>query len=237
MIYPLWRIPVEEVCMLDAQALSAVFAEVLPGALIDEFAETLGVVERERKVDIRCLVRALVLAAGTPSGGLQADALRAYGIMNVASISRAAFYKRFNAALAGLMSGLAAHVLGVAGKQDVDLPGFLGGVVDWWIVDSETVKLPNALKEEFPGTGDYAAIKVHKTFSVGTSCPIAFHFSPAREHDSLHLEINEHWAGHGLLADLGYASLARLQACKKHGVEPVSRIESSVSHDLACKVV
>jgi hypothetical protein len=56
--------------------------------------------------------------------------------------------------------------------------------------------------EEFPGTGGYAAIKVHKVLSVGCGAPVQYHFSPARAHDSRHLPINASWRGYGLLADL-----------------------------------
>jgi putative transposase len=91
-------------------------------------------------------------------------------------------------------------------------------VKDWSIVDSTTVTVRDALREEFPGTGDYAAIKVHKVLSVGCGAPVRDHFSPAGEHDSRHLESDASWQGCGLLADLAYASLARLRACDAHHV-------------------
>jgi putative transposase len=109
----------------------------------------------------------------------------------------------------------------------VALPALMCGVTDWRIVDSETVKMRVALASELPGCGKYAAIKVHKTLSVGTGCPLRYHFSPGKEHDSKHLEITEAWRGYGLLADLGYASLARLRACMEHGVAFVIRLKEN----------
>jgi DDE family transposase len=100
-------------------------------------------------------------------------------------------------------------------------------VQDWYIVDATTVTVRDALREEFPGTGDYAAIKVHKVLSVGCGAPVRYHVSPAREHDSRHLQIDESWRGYGLLADLAYASLARLQACEAHGVRFVIRLKEN----------
>lgn len=213
--------------MLTTGDLRQVFGEVLPAALIDEFAVEFGVVERERKIDIRAFVRSLVIGAGTPDGGLQADALRAYLDMNVSEISRAAFYRRFDERLEKLMEALARHAMLYAAGLEVDLPGILGGVTDWYIVDSETIKLRRAVKDLLPGCGDYAAIKVHKTLSLGTGVPLRYHFSPAKEHDSKHLTIDESWRGFGLLADLGYASLARLAACLKHGVKFVIRLKEN----------
>lgn len=85
----------------------------------------------------------------------------------------------------------------------------------------------DALREEFPGTGDYAAVKVHKILSVGCGAPVHDHFSPAREHDSRHLTIDESWRGCGLLADLADASLARLRAGNDHGVRVVIRLKDT----------
>lgn len=227
MIYFLREMPGEVEGMLTTDDLRQVFGELLPETLIDEFAVEFGVVERERKIDIRAFVRSLVIGAGTPDGGLQADALRAYLDMNVPDISRAAFYKRFDEALEKLMDALARHAMAYAASLEVDLPGILGGVTDWHIVDSETIKLRKALKDLLPGCGDYAAIKVHKTLSLGSGVPLRYHFSPAKEHDSKHLTIDESWRGYGLLADLGYASLARLSACLKHGVTFVIRLKEN----------
>jgi putative transposase len=213
--------------MLTSETLRTMFHEVLPGDEIAAWAVELGVVERERKLDIGCFVRALVLAGGTPGAGLQADALHAYLDMHVPDISRAAFYKRFDAGLEALMQRLSARAMAYAATLKIDLPTLMGGMTDWLIVDSETVKLRGALADELPGCGKYAAIKVHKTLSVGTGCPLRYHFSPAKEHDSKHLEITEDWRGYGLLADLGYASLARLSACMKHGVAFVIRLKEN----------
>ncbi len=100
-------------------------------------------------------------------------------------------------------------------------------MTDWRIADSSTVRLRDdeALKAAYPGAGDYAAIKVHKIYSIGRTQIVDYHFSPAREHDSRHLVIDESWRGYGLLADLGYASIARLRDCEKQGVQFVIRLK------------
>jgi hypothetical protein len=123
------------------------------------------------------------------------------------------------------MEALALRTLAYARAQQVDLPGPLSGVKDWSIVDSTTIKVRDALREEFPGTSDYAALQVHKVLSVGCGAPVRYHFSPAREHDSPHLQIDESWRGYGLLADLAYASLAHLQACETYDVRFIIRLK------------
>ena len=95
------------------------------------------------------------------------------------------------------------------------------------LVDSTTIRVRDALHKEFPGTGEYAAIKVHKVLSVGCGAPVRYHLSPARDHDSPHLQIDDSWRGYGLLADLAYASLARLRACETYDVRFVIRLKDN----------
>jgi hypothetical protein len=204
-----------------------VFEAMLPQDVIDRLCQECGVIERQRKLNLGMLVRAMVISAGTPGGAYQADILRAYLEGEVPRVTRAAFYRWFDAPLEQCMAALAERALAYARAQEVDLPGVLSGVKDWYIVDSTTVRVRDALIEDFPGTGDYAALKVHKVLSVGCGAPVRYHFSPAREHDSRHLTIDESWRGCGLLADLGYASLARLRACEAHDVRFVLRLKDN----------
>jgi putative transposase len=204
-----------------------VFEQILPQDEIDRLCQQCGVVERQRKLNLGMLGRAMVISAGTPGGAYQADVLRSYLEFEVRHVTRAAFYRWFDEPLERFMEALAHRALAYARAQQVDLPGPRSGVQDWYIVDSTTVTVRHALREEFPGTGDYAAIKVHKVLSVGCGAPVRYHFSPAREHDSRHLQIDESWRGYGLLADLAYASLARLRACEGHGVCFVIRLKDN----------
>jgi hypothetical protein len=140
-------------------------------------------------------------------------------------VARSAFYRWCDVPLEQFMEALAQRALADARAQPVDLSGPLCSVQDWDLVDSTTVTVRDALREAFPGTGDAAAIKVHKVLSVGCGAPVHDHFSPAREHDSRHLEIDASWQGCGLRADLAYASLARLRACEAHHVCFVMRLK------------
>ena len=66
------------------------------------------------------------------------------------------------------MAAIRARALSYVADQKVDLPAKICREVrDWHIVDSTTVQLADELKGEYPGTGDYAALKVHKRYSVG----------------------------------------------------------------------
>lgn len=66
----------------------------------------MGVVKRQRKLDVASLVLSLIVTAGTPSGGWPADALKNYTKLNVARIARCSFYDWFDPAFEALMEKL-----------------------------------------------------------------------------------------------------------------------------------
>ena len=200
---------------------------LLPEDVMLQAIDAAGFQERERKLRALVFLRAMVLAAASSEGGRQASVFRLYVQAGAPRVARASFYDWFGPPLAKVMAQLSAHAMAYAAAQPVDLPGFLGCVRDWRIADSTTVTLNPALVEAYPGTGDYAALKVHKILSVGCGATVAYHLSPAREHDSKHLTIDESWRGYGLLADLGYASLARLRDCERCGVLFVIRLKEN----------
>ena len=198
---------------------------MLPDTVLGEVAVAAGFHQRDRKRDAVKFLRTMLVAAASPAGGRQADIMRHYFEMGAARVVRGSFYDWFGPPLEAAMAKLSEIVLTWARTQPVDLPGILAGVRDWRIVDSETVVLDKRLLAEYPSTGDHAALKVHKTLSVGTGTVVAYHLSPAREHDSPHLTLDESWRGMGLLVDLGYASVARLRECQTFGVAIVIRLK------------
>jgi len=182
--------------------------------------------KRQRLLNATQLVRAMVIAAATGYGGRQADVMRLYFESGSPRVARGGFYAWFGEELERAMSRVARLALDFGRAQPLDLPPLLRAHArDWHVVDSETVKLHDALKNPYPGTGDYAALKVHKRFSVGVGTLYDYSLSSAREHDARHLEIDETWRGLGLIVDLGYASLKLIQDCEKHDVRFVMRLK------------
>lgn len=208
---------------LTGEELRTIFEEVLPVDELRAFAEEFEVVQRQRKLDIAALVLLRIITAGTPSGGWHADALRTYGKLGAPKVVRSSFYDWFDPQFEKLMARLAERALAYCRIQELDFPDPLRTVLDWRVVNSESVKLSPALKEKFPSAGDYAAVKGHKVLSIGAGVPVAYHISPAREHDSQHLVIDESWRSYRLLCDKAYATFARIEACNQHGVSYVIR--------------
>jgi hypothetical protein len=108
-----------------------VFEAMLPQEEIDRLCQQLGVIERQRKLNLGMFVRAMVISAGTPGGADQADVLRSYWEFEVPPVARSAFYRWFNEPLAQFMAALAERALADARAPQVDLSGPLGGVTDW----------------------------------------------------------------------------------------------------------
>jgi hypothetical protein len=210
---------------MDGARLRDVLRTGLQPDQVMGLARELGVVERESVIEIVELVNSLVLVSRTPAGGRQADVLRAYAKTMGAQPVRGTFYARFNANLEKLLDRLLRNTLAVIQRDPVLLPAAIAGVKDWIIIDSETVKLHPSLKERYPGTGDYAAVKVHKAYSIGRHNMVDYEFWPARDHDSKRFHVTEAMRGYGLLMDLGYASHDRLRDCIRHGVSVVIKLK------------
>jgi hypothetical protein len=213
---------------MRSEDLEEIMFELLPEPILLRFAEKCRLQERERKMDAVRFLRSMVIAASTGYGGRQADVMRLYFESGADTVVRGGFYAWFGEPLENCMKEIADLAITCATKERKDLPGWLGDYVDdWHIYDSTTVTLNDGLIDVYRGTGDYAALKIHKRLSVGTGATIGYHLSPARDHDSIHLNIDESWRGLGLLADLGYASFQRLIDCEKYGVMFVIRLKEN----------
>jgi hypothetical protein len=214
---------------MDGTILRETFQGIITESIIEKYAEGLGVVVRCRKRDIVKLVNSLILSAGSDDSGVLAEAMKRYNTEVEAKkrVVRGGFYAWLDDEMADLMECMVESAMNYAASLPPFLPGILGGVEDWLIFDSETITLRDALADVYPGSGSAAAVKVHKELSVGRGCMTDYHLSPAREHDSPHLEIDERYWGCGLLFDLGYVSIVRIQECETHNVKFAHRLKDS----------
>jgi hypothetical protein len=108
-----------------------VFEAMLPPEAIDRLCEQLGVIERQRQVNLGIFVRAMVISAGTPGGAYQADVLRSYLEFEVPPVARSAVYPWCDESLERFMAALADRALAYARAQQVDVSGPRCGVTDW----------------------------------------------------------------------------------------------------------
>ena len=192
-----------------------------------DLARQYKLIERQRCMDLVALVLSLIFTGGTEECGRQYAVLRRYIENGAPEVVRGAFYAWFNEPLEMLLSELLRRAMQAASVLPKLLPGVLGTVSDWRIVDSTTIGLRPKLMEHWKGCWEYAALKIHKEWSVGLGNLVSYHLSPARESDCNHLTIDETRRGTGLLIDLGYVSHEKLRACETHGVSYVIRLKSN----------
>lgn len=210
---------------MTGEQLKSLMNEVFCPEDLEELAREYGVSVRERSMEIVKLVLSLVLAGGTHEAGRQYDALRMYIESGAPHVVRGSFYSWFTAPLERLLAELLRRALVAAHAVPKLLPGILSSVSDWRVVDSTTIKLDDKLINEWPGAGDYAALKIHKEWSVGVGNLVQYKLTPARSHDAPQLVIDKTRRGTGLLVDLGYASLKLLTDCEKFDVRYVIRLK------------
>jgi hypothetical protein len=121
--------------MLEGAAMTGedvrqVFEAMLPQQDIERLCAQFGVIERQRKLPLGMLVRAMLISAGPPGGADHADILRSYLACEVPKVARAACYRWFNAPLEHGMAAVADRALTYARAQQGDLSGILGVVKD-----------------------------------------------------------------------------------------------------------
>ena len=214
--------------LLTGADVSELFISVLPDEALSRFVEETRIRERDRKLEARKFLRATVFAAAAGSGRRQSKVMEFYFDSGARRVARGGFYAWFDERFEDTMNLVLEHGLEYVRRQPLDLPPVMARYArDWHIYDSSTIQLADRLKVEYPGTGDYAALKVHKRFSVGIGTMVDYHLSPAREHDGPHLVIDETWRGLGLLADLGYASLQLIADCATYEVRFIIRLKES----------
>lgn len=210
---------------MRGEDVRALFETVLPSNVIAESCRRLGATHRDRVIDPVLLVRSMVMAGGSTECGRLAGVLHDYTSRGGKIGARSAFYKRFNRGMLDVMEALSARAAAHIQAMPKHLPGLLAGPSDWRVVDATTVKLPDALKSSYPGCGDYAALKVHKEYSLGAENLIGYTITAAREHDAPQLVIDESRRGTGLLVDLGYVSHELFARCDAFDVRLVVRLK------------
>jgi hypothetical protein len=210
---------------LKAENLKEILYAFMDPSVIVSEAERLGVVQRERVLDPVLLLISLFLVGGTAEAARLASVLRTYVELGGKAVARSVGNRWFDKELLALVLRTKERGLAYAVGLPRHLPGVLAGRTDWIVFDSTTVKLDDRLIDTWQGTGEYAALKVHVELSLGLEGPVGWHISPAREHDSPHLEINEGRRGTGLIVDLGYVSHRRFEECVAYDVHIVARLK------------
>lgn len=197
-------------------------------------ARKLGVVTRQRKVDLPALVEASVMAlSGLP--GSQTTIYANYVELTGQTLAPSALYDRFTRPYAELLRDLAGRAVAAVRAVDEAEPALaeLGGLLDHFsdvrVADSSCQLLRKLAATWAPSTSKErpASFKLHAVVSLRDLLPVEEHLSPQREHDSPHLALKALVPGTLFMADLGYIDHGRLLYLTEQQVHVLMRLKES----------
>lgn len=212
------------------------YQELLAPEDIIEAGRRLGVIERQRKVDLPALVKATVLALG-PMPGAQTSAYTNYLSLVDEDIVPASFYERFTSTFADLMCEVAWHAVEKVRTvyrddgRTSELQTLLDHFEDVQAADSTCKILHQFARAWAPSTSRKrpAGMKVHTVISLRDHLPVSATISSQRVHDNRGLDETVLKPGTLTLFDLGYVDTARFVRMAHAGAHFLTRLK--LSHD------
>jgi IS4 transposase len=194
----------------------------------------LGVVKRQRKVDVVCLVWTLVLGFSTGSKRTLASLRRTYQAVSGHLIARSSFHDRLTPALAQLMRRLLEHILKAQRETFPDFHGErMRGFDKLLAMDATILRLHELLAADFPGcrtNHSPAAAKLHMVMNVVDGSPNRIRLTDERTGDGGPWKRLGDWVkGSLLLFDLGYYDFNFFHRIDKRGGYFLSRLKSTAN--------
>lgn len=211
--------------------------EVL-GKKAEEIGQQVGFVKRARKLSGASFAQSLVYGwLANEAASLKELSQSTYNVG--AGVSRQALDKRFTAAAAALMEGLATESIGTVVAGTVDETPLVNQFNGVYVMDSTVVTLPDTLSEYWVGVQG-SAVKLSVCWELQTGRLPVIHLHDASEHDQkAPRPIEDMEPGALWLADLGYFKLDSLQTFQSREIYWISRyktgtvIEDEQGHDLS----
>jgi putative transposase len=184
-------------------------------------ARQLGVVKRERKVDVVALVAALVLGFDGAQRRTIAGFRRAYELATGTTLAPSAFYERLTPELAALLRELTFRALEKLGRQTGRMQLALSAFIEVFVADGSLVRLGDALEPWYPSVftnHTKASAKVHVVMDARTRTPRSLELHPGSRHDVTILSVGPWVKGRLLVLDLAYYQGKLFTAiAKQHG--------------------
>ena len=216
-------------------SLLETWRELLSPDDIIEVGRRLGVIKRQRKVDLATLVTSTI-ASVAPVPGAETTAMTTYFQMAPERVAPSSFYGRFTPAYAQLMRELALRAIDKVEEVSARDPSvhdygvLLEEFDDVRIVDS-TCHLVNRLAQTWaPSTSKKrpAGIKIHSVVSLAGNRPVGdVSITPQRRHDNPAAPRQAFEPGVLSLFDMGYLDVKRFIRMTYDGAFFVTRLKDS----------
>ncbi len=203
----------------------------------DEILETgrrLGVIQRQRKVDLPALVEATILAM-SPHPGVQTSIFVNYLSRTDEPLALSSFYDRFTWPFAEMMQALAWRSIEAVReatpdtRRREDLGVLLKEFRDVHVVDSSSHLLKRLARHWAPSTSKVkpAGVKWHAVVSLKDGVPVADRLTEQKLHDSAGLPDGALAPGTLTLFDLGYLDVGRFVDAMQRGADFLTRLKST----------
>jgi putative transposase len=184
-----------------------VIESVLAPDRIRTLARELGVVKRQRKVDIAVFVGAVVLGFATGAQRSLAGMRRAYERCTGQMLAPSAFYARFSRELAQLLKRLMEEAMAELQQHAPKLKHALGRFDQVLAADGSLIKLHENLAKRYPSVFPNkmgAGAKLHIVINVAGRSARSVQLVSGSRHDVTILKVGPWVAGKLLLMDLAY---------------------------------
>ncbi len=197
---------------------AAVVASLLDREAVSSEAARLGVVQRQRKVDLWAFVWVLLLGFQVGASRTLEGLRQCYERTAGHTLARSAFHARFTPRLARLMRSLAVSTMSSMGRAIGIQEDHLSGFRELVAIDATVLRLHELLAASWPGcrtNHTKAAAKLHVAMRVVDGSPMRVKLTDERTGDSTVWKRLGRWVeGCLLLFDLGYYNFhlfARIQ--------------------------
>lgn len=210
-------------------ALASTFSR----ATVEAEARRLGVVKRQRKVDIFALVATLVFGFHAGTQRTLSAFRQVFEKVTGVHLVPSAFYDRLTKNLAKLLHSLMMSALESAGAAAGIPIGILRGFKDILAIDSSVLRLHDLLADLFPAcrtNHTKAAAKLHAVMSVIEGSPRRVRLTDERTNDRTPWRRVGAWVkGCLLLFDLGYYSFHLFDRIDSNGGFFISRVKKNAN--------
>lgn len=204
--------------------------------MIIDLAREHGVVERERKLDIRMIIWALVLGVGA-GGDTRSIAgfRRAYQAATDQSVAPSSFYAWFTPALGDVLDDLLAHAIEEVAVPHTVRPEF-ERFRDVVVADTTIVRLRRFLAA-FPASDpDESGMKLYLVQTLTEKSVLASTLTDERRHDSPLFETGTWMQGRLFLVDLGFFNYRRFALIDENDGFFVSRLKQSANPTITAEL-
>lgn len=206
---------------------------LLPREKVEQEAQRLGVVVRQRTVDIYALVWTLVLAFQEGSHRSIAALQWAYQKAAQHPLSRSSFYDRFTPKLATLLRTLAQEAMASLEHPGGVPPHILASFKELLALDATVVRLHSLLSGAYAAcrtNHTRAAAKLHVVMNILDGSPRRVKLTPERVHDQTPWRRVGRWVkGSLLLFDLGYFCYHLFDRIEQNGGFFLTRLKANAN--------